>query len=74
MSALIELTNDPIGQTVASQYLMFNPLSENRLEIKFDIDGAGAKTANTFVILENVDSQAFLSDVSSQLIVGPIEI
>ena len=74
VSVLMELTDNPLAYTVASQYLIFNPLSENSLEIQFDLDGMGEQTADTFVTLENVDSQAFLSDVSSQLIVAPIEI
>ncbi len=73
VSELLKLTGNPLAETIATQYIIVNPLSETSLEIKFDVDATGEQSAETLAILENVSPGEFIAEISSHLIVTPTE-
>ena len=73
VSELLKLTGNPLADTIATQYITINPLSETSLEIKFDVDAIGEQSAETLAILENVSPGEFIAEIDAQLIVTPTE-
>ncbi len=73
VSELLKLTGNPLADTIATEYIIVNPLSQTSLEIKFDVDATGEQSAETLAILENVSPGEFIAEIDTQLIVTPTE-
>ena len=73
VSELLNLTDNLLASTIATEYIIITPLNTNAIELQFDQDGAGQGESMSLAILENVDPSAFIRDIANHLIVSPIE-
>lgn len=73
ISELLELSGYIYTDPIRDGYITVVPLTEASLEIQFDVDGIGRKSANTLAILENIDPLAFQQEMANQFIIMPTE-
>ena len=73
ISELLELSGYISTDPIRDGYITVVPLTEDSLEIQFDVDGMGSKSANTLAILENIDPLAFQEELVNQFIIMPTE-